>query len=145
MRNGRPSAYDPSFCAEVVKLGKEGKSVAQMCAHFGICRQTIDNWADAHDDFLEAFTRAKTLMQAKLEEMGFEGLKNKEFNAALWKTTMQARFRNDYTERRVQEHTGPNGGPITTADVTKEHAEEFRSRIAGVASRNGEAETDKQP
>jgi transposase len=103
---GRPSKYDPEHCETVVALGKEGKSIAQMCAAFDISRQTIDNWADEHPEFLEALSRAKVHMQAKLEEMGFDGLKSKDFNAALWRKTMEARFRDDYTERREQNNTG---------------------------------------
>lgn len=100
MPAGRPTSYKPEYCEQVIELGREGKSVAQMCAHFDISRQTIDNWAAEHEEFLEAFMRAKVHMQAKLEEIGFTGLVSKDFNAAAWKTTMQARFRDDYTERK---------------------------------------------
>jgi hypothetical protein len=51
---------------------------------------------------------------------------NKQFNALVWKVSMQARFREDYTERKVQEVSGPNGGPVqsvveqrTAIDATK--------------------------
>lgn len=110
MPGGRPSLYKPEYCETVIQLGKEGKSLAQMCSHFEISRQTIDNWAADHPEFLEALTRAKTEMQAVLEALAFDGLKNREFNANLWKTTMQARFREEYTERK--EVSGPDGGPV---------------------------------
>lgn len=100
MPAGRPTAYKPEYCDDVIELGKAGKSVAQMCAHFDISRQTIDNWAEANPAFLEALNRAKVHMQARLEEMGFSGLTSKDFNAAVWKKTMEARFRDDYTERK---------------------------------------------
>lgn len=106
MPAGRPSKYDPAYCEVVVDLGKQGKSLAQMCAHFDIARSTIDQWAEDYPEFSEAFNRARVHMQAKLEEMGFSGLSNKEFNAAVWKTTMQARFRDDYTERKEVDHKG---------------------------------------
>jgi hypothetical protein len=51
-------------------------------------------------------------MQAKLEEMGFAGLGSKDFNAAVWKVTMAARFRDDYTERKDVTH---NVQPIVIA------------------------------
>lgn len=111
MPAGRPSDYKPEYCEQVVDLGKAGKSVAQMCAHFDISRQTIDNWAEAHPEFLEALSRAKVHMQAKLEELGFAGLTSDKFNAAVWKVTMAARFRADYTERT--EHTGKDGSALT--------------------------------
>lgn len=100
MAFGRPPKYKREYCKQVIELGKQGKSVAQMCAHFDISRQTIDNWAKDNPDFLEAFTRAKVHMQAVLEEEGRQGMWSKDFNAAVWKTTMQARFRDDYTERK---------------------------------------------
>jgi hypothetical protein len=121
MPAGRPTSYKPEYCETVIELGKQGKSVAQMCAHFDISRQTINNWASDHPEFLEAFTRAKTHMQAVLEAMAFDGLKNREFNANLWKTTMQARFREDYTERK--EVSGPDGGPIEVG---------YKSRLADI-------------
>ena len=113
---GRPSLYDPAYCAIVIELGKEGKSLAQMAAHFDVARSTIDQWAKDHREFSDALSRARTHMQAKLEEMGFAGMANREFNAPVWKTTMQARFRDDYTDR--QEISGPQGGPIEMSGAT---------------------------
>jgi len=112
MPAGRPTDYDPSYCDVVVSLGRDGKSLAQMCAHFDIARQTIDNWAAAHPDFLEALSRAKVHAQAWWEETGVKGMTADKFNSAVWTKSMQARFRDDYTER--QEVTGANGGPIKT-------------------------------
>lgn len=71
-----------------------------MCAHFDIGRSTIDDWAASHPEFSEALSRAKIHMQARLEEVGFDGMTQQGFNAAVWKKTMEARFRDDYTERR---------------------------------------------
>lgn len=102
----RPTKYKPEYCEQVIELGKEGKSLAQMCAHFDIARSTIDQWAEDYPAFSEALSRARVHMQAKLEEMGFAGLANREFNAAVWKTTMAARFREDYTERKEVENKG---------------------------------------
>lgn len=117
MSAGQPTKYRPEYCDEVIELGKEGKSVAQMCAHFDISRQTIDNWASQNPAFLEAFTRAKVHMQAKLEEMGFNGLTSDKFNSTLWAKTMSARFREEYTERK--EHSGPDGGAIPVNSVSR--------------------------
>lgn len=101
MPAGRPSTYDADYhCKRVIELGKEGKSVAQMCADFDISRQTIDNWAAAHPEFLEAFTRAKVHAQSWWEDKAVSNLNSKDFNAAVWKKSMEARFREDYTERK---------------------------------------------
>lgn len=109
----RPSKYEPSYCDVVVELGKAGKSVAQMCANFDISRQTIDNWAEAHPEFLEALSRAKMHAQSWWEDQGVSGMTADKFNAAVWKKSMEARFREDYTERQEIDHSGK----IETADI----------------------------
>lgn len=98
----RPTDYDPSYCEDVILLGKAGKSKAQMASHFDVSRQTIDNWAVAHPEFLEALTRAMAHCQAWWEDQGQTGLTHQGFNAAVWKKSVEARFRDDYTERQEQ-------------------------------------------
>lgn len=71
-----------------------------MCAEFDISRQTIDNWAEANPEFLEALNRAMAHAQAWWEQKGADGMMLPGFNAAVWKKSMEARFRDDYTERR---------------------------------------------
>lgn len=97
---GRPTDYDPAYCERVIELGKEGKSKAQMAAAFDVSRQTIDNWAAAHEDFLEALNRAMAHCQAWWEDKGQRGMEAPGFNAAVWKKSVEARFRDDYTERQ---------------------------------------------
>jgi hypothetical protein len=110
MPAGRPSDYQPEFCDQVIDLAKQGKSKAQMAAAFDVSRQTIDNWAEAHPEFLEALSRAEAHCQAWWEDQGMKGMTAPGFNAAVWTKSMQARFREDYTERK--EMTGPSGGPM---------------------------------
>jgi len=102
---GRPTSYVPSYCKDVIELGKAGKSKAQMAAAFDVSRQTIDNWADANPDFLEALNRAMAHCQAWWEDQAQSGLftpAGMNFNAAVWKKSVEARFRDDYTERQEQ-------------------------------------------
>lgn len=115
MPGGRPTKYEASYCEEVVKMGREGKSFAQMASHFDVSRQTIDNWAKDNPQFLEALTRAKAHAQAWWEDMGMKGMVGDKFNAAVWKKSMEARFREDYTERK--ELTGDGGGAIKVERV----------------------------
>lgn len=98
----RPTEYDPSYCEDVIELGKAGKSKAQMASHFDVSRQTIDNWAQAHPEFLEALSRAMAHCQAWWENVGQTGMIAPGFNAAVWKKSVEARFRDDYTERQEQ-------------------------------------------
>lgn len=96
----RPTLYKPEYCDEVVELGKAGKSFAQMASAFDVSRQTIDNWATAHPEFLEALNRATAHCQAWWEDTGMSGMMSPGFNAAVWKKSVEARFRDDYTERK---------------------------------------------
>lgn len=98
----RPTEYELSHCEAVIELGKNGKSKAQMASHFDVSRQTIDNWAAAYPEFLEALTRAMAHCQAWWEDKGQAGLVVPGFNAAVWKKSVEARFRDDYTERQEQ-------------------------------------------
>lgn len=132
MPAGRPSLYKPEYCAEVIELGKEGKSPAQMCSHFDISRQTLDNWASDHSDFLEALTRAKAHCQAWWEKAGQEGmfLGGGGFNAVVWKKSMEARFREDYTERQEVAHSGS-----LSVSVNEMSDDDLASIAAGVSSK----------
>jgi hypothetical protein len=106
MPAGRPTAYLPEYCERVIALGKEGKSKAQMAAEFDVARSTIDQWAEDYPEFSEAINRAMAHCQAWWEAKGQYGMETPGFNAAVWKKSVEARFREDYTERSEQKLTG---------------------------------------
>ena len=110
MTAGRPTKYKPEFCERVIKLGKEGKSPAQIACNLEIGRASLHDWAEAHPDFSAALTRAKDEEQNWWENKGQSSLSADRFQAAVWKKSMEARFRDDYTERK--EHGGIGGGAI---------------------------------
>lgn len=112
MAGGRPSDYSPEFCEQIIELGRQGKSVVQMACAFDVVKQTLHNWAEAHPEFLDAFTRAKQLSQDWWESAAQTGLTAGNFNASLWSRSMAARFPDDYTERQKREVTGKDGGPV---------------------------------
>lgn len=113
MGRGRPSLYKPEYCDRVIEMGAMGKSRVQMAANLGVSRNTLDTWVAQHEDFLEAMTRADTLAQDWWEQAGQDGvfLDGRRVDTALWKVVMQARFRNDYTERTIVE--GNPDAPLT--------------------------------
>jgi hypothetical protein len=111
---GRPSKYDSAYCERVVELGAQGKSQVQISKELGIPLSTIRSWADQHEDFSQALSRAKELEQAWWEDQAQMYLTSREFNAALWHKSVASRFREAYGEKQQLEHFGPNGGPIQT-------------------------------
>jgi hypothetical protein len=100
LKVGRPSLYRPEYCEAVIELGKEGRSIAGMAAHFDVGRNTIDEWAAVHPEFSEALTRAKVHAQSWWEQQGVSGMREKTFNARVWEISVRSRFRDDYTERK---------------------------------------------
>jgi len=109
---GRPSKYRPEFCEQIIELGKEGKSIAQMAAHFDVDKASIYDWAAAHEDFSTALARARAHSQTWWENAAQKNMDNRNFNAQLWLKSVASRFRDDYTERQVTEVSGPEGGAI---------------------------------
>lgn len=112
---GRPSLYRREYCDQVIEMGKSGYSLASMASTLDVDKATIIRWRDEHPDFRTALSKAMIHAQHWWERTGIEGMTSgKNFNALVWKVSMQARFRDEYTERKVQEVSGPGGGPIET-------------------------------
>lgn len=121
MTAGRPSDYDPAYCAKVVELGDTGASVAEMAYEIGVTKQTLHNWAAANPEFLDAFTRAKLASQVWWERKGRDGMEksSSEFQASVWSRSMAARFPEDWREVKGTELTGKDGAPIATNNVQR--------------------------
>ena len=119
MAGGRPTDYRKEHCATVVELGRLGKSKAQIAATLDVARNTLDNWAETHPEFLNALTRAHDLAQAWWEDKGQTGLETPGFNSSLWAKQVSCRFRDDYTDVQKRELTGKDGGSIKVEDATR--------------------------
>lgn len=121
MTAGRPTDYDPAYCDDIIKLGESGASVAEMAYELGVVKQTLFNWADAHPEFMDAFTRAKLAAQVWWERKGRAGMEKpaSEFQGNVWSRSMAARFPDDWREVKGTELTGKDGAPIQTANNSK--------------------------
>ncbi len=106
MPGGRPTLYKPEYCERVVDMGKEGKSPAQMASALAVDKSTLTYWAEGFPEFSVALSRARTEAQTWWEDKGMNSLEDKQFQSSVWRTSMQARFREDYTERRDHQHSG---------------------------------------
>lgn len=122
MAGGRPTLYKPEYCETVIELGKKGFSPAQVASHLEVTRQSLIEWAKVHPEFSTAFNLYKEHCQSWWENAGMEGmfLGGAGFNAAVWKASVQARFREDYTERQEIHQTGTMEHKINIGDMTDE-------------------------
>jgi hypothetical protein len=147
LKRGRPSLYRPEYCERVVELGKKGYSFVQIADDLDLnSRSTLDDWAETNPEFSEALTRARVASQSWWERAAMDGLTADKFNALVWKTSMQARFREDYTERKVNEVVGKDGGAIqmetktTTVDASALTADEREALRVALMAAKGKAD-----
>jgi hypothetical protein len=98
------SKYKPEYCQVAVDILSRGKSLAAICAHLNICRDTLYAWRDAHPDFAASLKAGLQKSQAVWEDLGEQGIKGdiEKFGAAPWIFTMKNRFRDHYKEDKEQ-------------------------------------------
>lgn len=102
MPGGRPSEYDPAYCARVIELGRSGASVVEMAHEIGCSRATIEaNWPAAHPEFLEAMEAARLASQVWWERIGQKNLEKPTFQSSVWSRSMAARFPKDWREKSL--------------------------------------------
>ena len=131
---GRPTSYKAEYCEQVVNLGREGKSKVQIAATLGVMKNTLDNWAAVHPDFLTSLTHARELAQAWWEDSGQSGMREQTFHASLWAKQVSCRFPDDYREVTRQELTGKDGQPIR---VKREASDFSDEELAAIAAGSG--------
>lgn len=113
---GRPPDYRDTFCKRIIELGRVGYSQARMAADIGVSKQTITDWAKRHPEFSDALARARTLSQAWWEQQAIDGLRDRDFNASIWDKSVKSMFREDYTDRTINEVVGKDDGAIEIKD-----------------------------
>lgn len=126
MPGGRPTAYDPSFCEIAIEAGRIGKSKVSIAAEIGVTRNTLDNWAEDHPEFLSALKISQELSQSWWEEQGRvhlteqygEGAAGSKLNASLYSRSMAARFPADWRDKVENTMQGPNGKDLPPMQIT---------------------------
>lgn len=113
---GLPSSYESDYCRRIIEYGKLGYSQAMMASELGVSKQTITRWAAEKEEFRNALEIARTHAQRWWEREAQDALRDKEFNAGLWDRSVKSRFREDYTDRTINELVGKDNGPIEVAD-----------------------------
>lgn len=99
-KRGRPSKFKPEMCEQVVELGDEGLSKAQIERALGISEATRLTWEKTHPEFLRAIKQAERLAMAWWEEQGQSGIhEGKSFNATAFIFQMKNRFPSTYRDK----------------------------------------------
>lgn len=144
LRMARPTEYRPEYCNTAIEQGKLGKSKAQIASVIGVSRNTLDNWAKEHPEFLSAIAHARDLALAWWEDQAQRGLwetpEGERLNPQLWSRSMAARFPEDYRENSRMELTGKDGGPLEISDT--ERAAKIAAILASAQTRKDEDASD---
>ena len=136
----RPSKYKPETGDRICQMLAGGQSASKACKSVGVSLMSMYRWLREHEEFRDNYARAREdqadtfadeMCDIADEEEDVQRAKLK-IDARKW---VAARMKpKSWGDRSAIEHSGPNGGPIESKDVTERDAEEFASRIAGLAA-----------
>ena len=128
---GRPSKYDPAYCDAIIDHMAEGWSAASFAASIRVSRATINVWAEAHPDFLEALGAAKVACAAWWEK---QGRNVAETGGAPGQATMitfglKNMGRDDWQDKVALVGGGPDDSPIKTETILGVDSSQFSAEF----------------
>lgn len=135
MPGGRPTKYKEEYNELVYKLSLLGATDREMADIIGVGEKTLNNWKEAHPEFLQSLKEGKQSADANVASrlyqraMGYEHPEDKIFNdnglplivptikhyppdptaAIFWLKNRQPQ---KWRDRKEHELSGPGGGPI---------------------------------
>tara|TARA_R110002074_G_C12558458_1_gene667629 strand:- start:25531 stop:25965 length:435 start_codon:yes stop_codon:yes gene_type:complete len=113
---GRPTAYLPEYCDLIIDAAKAGLSLTAFAGQIGVCRDTLYEWRDQHSEFSDAIKkhRAARVLYLETSMLGAEAGHSVTSRIFALKNACPEEWR----DKQEHEHTGKDGGPIKTEDVT---------------------------
>lgn len=117
MAVGRPTKYNPAYCDAIVEHMTEGASVASFAAEIDVARSTINLWADAHPEFMEALMRGKAKCAAWWERVGRNLAVTGDGNAPMVIFGLRNMAQDDWKDRREMDHQSSDGTMTPKAPV----------------------------
>jgi hypothetical protein len=108
MGAGRPTEYHDGLLERTTKLCLLGYTDAELADSLGVCEATINNWKNAHPQFLEAIKSGKENADCEVASALFERAKTTSDTAAIF--WLKNRKSKSWADRK--EVTGADGGPV---------------------------------
>jgi hypothetical protein len=136
---GRPSKFDEAMCVQAEKLCKLGATDKELADFFEVSESTLSKWKVDYPEFSEALKSGKEMADAEVGNRLFQraiGYSHPDvhisnYQGEITKTETVKHYAPDTTacifwlkNRRPDlwrdrvEHTGKDGGPIETREVT---------------------------
>jgi len=113
--SGRPTKYVPAYCDEVIAAGEEGLSLTAFAGIIGVARSTINEWMAHFPAFSEAVKRHAAKRTLYLERSMLSAENGPTVTARIF--ALKNAAPDEWREKQLLEHTGKDGGPITTKVV----------------------------
>lgn len=132
---GRPTDYKPEYCALVVERMGNGLSAAGFAGEIGVSRSSIYKWAETIPEFSDALNQARAASAKFWEDRAIDLALGGKGNPAVVIFALKNRVADEWREVIRNEHSGPDGGPIKSEDVTRD-ADDFARRMAVLAARS---------
>lgn len=138
---GRPTDYRPEFCQKARELCAAGATDFELAEAFEVVARTIYRWKAEHPEFSQAIALGKGAPDDRVEASlyhkaigyTFESEKVFQFQGQIFRAAtvehvppdttaatfwLKNRRPDQWRDRQSLEHTGPDGGPIKTEDVS---------------------------
>lgn len=113
MPGGRPSEYDPKFCAVLIDCMAEGYSKMAAAGRIGVTYQTLRNWMEVHPEFFEAVKLGEVLRTEKLEHGLLSAETGPQVTSRIF--ALKNAAPDEWKDKVQSELSGPDGGPIPTS------------------------------
>lgn len=93
---GRPTKYEPKFCEILIDKMSEGYSKEAVAGYIGISKNTLYEWAQAHEDFADAIaigeSQSRLHWEGKLVDYAVHTKNGKQINGQVFNLNMKNRF-----------------------------------------------------
>ena len=117
-KGGRPSSYNPIYCEQLKELMSKGYSYEAFAGSIGVCKQTLYNWEENHQEFLDAKKEAFAACQFYWETLGMKGVEGTVgVSASIWIFNMKNRF--GWKDRKEIDNKSSDGSMTPTINFVE--------------------------
>lgn len=134
-KGGRPTDYDPAYCATAKEVLARGHSIAGLAGEIGVARSTVYLWEKEHAEFSDAIKAGQAAAILFWERRLIEQSETGEGNTTATIFGLKNRAADEWADRTVTENVGKGGGPIQYANMSEE---EIDRRLAELRTKTGE-------
>ena len=107
-------------------LAQEGHTEREIARQLGISQDTLTRRKQDSADFADALKDGQEAAHSIVANALYRQAKRGNVTAIVW----YEKTRRGFTERTVQEHTGPGGGPVQVQQVTADDLAQARKAAA---------------